>query len=101
MYLIIVYTIIIILSKNTCFSQNILDQSTQTRYAICLTGQLVRLELGSKIKNLIANNLKNNVHISLFILLDNDISNVKATKFKDRIKPDDALYNGFPLFLHL
>lgn len=51
-----------------------------THVAICLTGQLIRLELGSKIENLITTNLERGLHISLFVLLDNDISHGKFTK---------------------
>ena len=68
---------------------------SQIRFAICLNGQLVRLELGSKIKNLINYNLKKGFHISLFVLLDNDVSHLKGAKDKFRIKKKDSLYSKF------
>lgn len=38
--------------------------------AICLTGNIRRLEIGSKIQNMIIPNLLNHIHIDLFILLE-------------------------------
>jgi hypothetical protein len=58
------------------------DQS-QMKIAICLTGQLVRLELLSKIHNLVAHNAVRLGHeIDLFVMLDNDIAVVKQTFWK-------------------
>lgn len=50
--------------------------------AFCLTGQLARLELSSKIKNIFIPNaeLGHNVHI--FILLDSEVDKIKQTFWK-------------------
>ena len=72
-----------------------ISQEAKVRFAICVTGQLVRLELGSKIKNLISTNLVKGYHISLFILLDNDIEHIKAVKFKRRHTSKTSLYAKF------
>ena len=73
---------------------NIKSPDSIFRFAICLTGQLVRLELGSKILNLINTNLEKGFKISLFILLDNELDNVKAVKHIDRFKSENALYRN-------
>ena len=65
------------------------------RFAICMTGQLIRLELGSKIKNLINSNLIEGFHVSFFIFLDNDFAHIKAVKAKDRVSTKNALYIKF------
>ena len=53
------------------------------RIAICLTGQLLRLEVISKIKNLIAYNSVHLGHkVDVFILLDNDIIEAKQTYWR-------------------
>ena len=64
-------------------------------YAICLTGQLVRLELGSKIQNLLQPNLMNGHSISLFVLLDNDVNEVKGVKNSRRFLPERTLYSNY------
>jgi hypothetical protein len=71
-------------------TQKAADESL--RFAICLTGQVVRLELGSKIENLLNTNLKKGFHISLFILLDNELDHVKAVKDKNRFTSEKAIY---------
>ena len=43
------------------------------RVAVCLTGQLLRLELGSKLQNLILTNLHLDHEVHLYILLDNRV----------------------------
>ena len=50
------------------------------KIAVCLTGQLLRLEILSKVRYLIAHNVVNLGHkIDLFVLLDNDKSAAKQT----------------------
>jgi hypothetical protein len=69
------------------------DQS-QMKIAICLTGQLVRLELLSKIHNLVAHNAVRLGHeIDLFVILDNDITVVKQTFW--RFDYSDSIFQNF------
>ena len=49
------------------------------KIAICLTGQLARLELMSKIVNIIIPNVKLGHTVHLFVLLDSDVAEVKQT----------------------
>jgi hypothetical protein len=49
------------------------------KIAICLTGQLARLELLSKLVNIIIPNVKLGHTVHLFILLDSDVEEVKQT----------------------
>lgn len=64
-------------------------------FAVCLTGQLVRLELGSKITNFIIPNLELGHRISLFILLDSLVNEVKGAKRVNRFDAKQALYANF------
>lgn len=52
------------------------------KIAFCITGQLARLELKSKIKNIIAPNSKIGHLTHLFMYLDNEVDNVKQTFWK-------------------
>lgn len=45
-------------------------QSHRSSFVINLTGTITRLELGSKIKNIFANNLVNGYNIVVFVMLD-------------------------------
>jgi hypothetical protein len=54
------------------------------RLAICLTGQLVRLELGSKLKYLIKPNLDQGMSVDLYIMLDNELERAKGVKDEER-----------------
>jgi hypothetical protein len=49
------------------------------KIAYCLTGQLARLELLSKIRNIIIPNVQHNNSAHLFVYLDNEVDNVKQT----------------------
>ena len=62
--------------------------------AICLTGQLLRLELGSKIENLVKTNIDHGHNVSLFILLDGDHKS-KAVKIANRFDVDTSIYYAF------
>ena len=50
------------------------------RIAIHVTGQLARLELKSKIENVISPNLKLGHTVHIYFALDNDVKNVKQTQ---------------------
>lgn len=50
--------------------------------AFCLTGQLARLELLSKIRNIFVPNAKLGHNVHIFILLDDEIKNIKQTFWK-------------------
>lgn len=54
------------------------------RLAICLTGQLVRLELGSKLEYLLKTNLDQGISVDLYIMLDNELERVKGVKNEER-----------------
>ena len=54
------------------------------RLAICLTGQLVRLELGSKLDNLILPILSQGIYVDLYLLLDNELEKAKGVKDEER-----------------
>lgn len=55
----------------------------QMKIAICLTGQLMRLEILSKLRNLIAHNHVYLGHqLDMFVLLDNDVNEVKQTYWR-------------------
>lgn len=54
-------------------------KNDKKKVAICLTGQLARLELMSKINNIIIPNCKLGNTVHLFILLDSDVADVKQT----------------------
>jgi hypothetical protein len=73
-----------------------MNRSTEHKsFAVCLTGQLVRLELGSKITNFIIPNLELGHRISLFILLDSLVNEVKGAKRANRFNVQQAFYAGF------
>lgn len=56
------------------------DSQQNLRVAVCLTGQLLRLEVLSKIRNLIAYNSVYFGHkIDVFVMLDNNITEAKQT----------------------
>ena len=50
------------------------------RVAVCLTGQLLRLELGSKLQNLILTNLHLDHEVHLYILLDTRVEKPRSAK---------------------
>jgi hypothetical protein len=51
------------------------------RIAVIITGQLARLEVKSKLNNVILSNLKAGHVVHLFLSLDNDVNQVKQTQF--------------------
>ena len=57
------------------------NNDKKMRIAFCLTGQLARLELLSKIKNIIVPNVKAGHTVHLFMLLDNE-KDVKQTYWR-------------------
>jgi len=57
-----------------------MQSNINPRIAICLTGQLIRLELGSKLDNLIRPNLDKGLGIDLYVLLDNELEKAKGVK---------------------
>lgn len=59
---------------------------------ICVTGQLSRLELGTKIDNLVIPNLKRNLGIHLLILLDDAVTDIKTTKHPERFTAQSPIY---------
>lgn len=62
------------------------------KYAICLTGQLLRLELGSKLKHIVEANLNKDLFLSLYLVLDSEVKEHKAVKNKNRYRLEDAIY---------
>ena len=54
-------------------------ESVPLKIAFCLTGQLARLELWSKLTNIIVPNVRAGHTVHLFMLLDNQIEQVKQT----------------------
>jgi hypothetical protein len=60
--------------------------------AICLTGQLARLELLSKIRNIFIPNAILGHRVHVFAILDNNITNVKQTYY--RFDYSDNVYNN-------
>lgn len=67
--------------------------SSPQNIAYCLTGQLGRLELISKLKNIITPNLQLGHSIHLFVLLDNRTDEVKQTFWK--YDYSNSLYQDF------
>jgi hypothetical protein len=59
-----------------------LGSSDKLKVAFCLTGQLARLELYSKVKNIFAPNVRAGNIVHVVIYLDNEIDNVKQTFWK-------------------
>jgi hypothetical protein len=81
-----------------CYSQTDANNSiSRTHGAICLTGQLVRLELASKVFNLIVPNLIEGFHVSLFVLLSDDVKHHRAAKLlqANRFNEQTSLYSNF------
>lgn len=58
------------------------NDSTSLRIAFCLTGQLARLELSSKISNIFIPNARVGHLPHVFVLLDHDLGDVKQTYWK-------------------
>ena len=54
-------------------------KSEPLKIAFCLTGQLARLELWSKLSNIVIPNVKAGHTVHLFTLLDNQVEQVKQT----------------------
>ena len=63
------------------------------RIAFCVTGQLARLELHSKIKNVIAANANLGHTVHTFVYLDDEVDNVKQTYWK--FNYSTSLYGTF------
>jgi hypothetical protein len=60
------------------------DSQQKLRVAVCLTGQLLRLEVLSKIRNLIAYNSVYLGHkMDVFVMLDNNITDAKQTFWRE------------------
>jgi hypothetical protein len=60
------------------------DSQRKLRVAVCLTGQLLRLEVLSKIRNLIAYNSVYLGHkMDVFVMLDNNITDAKQTFWRE------------------
>ena len=62
-------------SPRHCFIASLLlgaQSCSAIRFAVCLTGQLPRLELGTKVQNVMVNNLAAGFDISLFVRLSNE-----------------------------
>jgi hypothetical protein len=57
-------------------------QNKALRIAFCVTGQLARLELHSKIKNVILANAEAGHVAHMFLYLDNEVNNVRQTYWK-------------------
>ena len=57
-------------------------QNNPLRIAFCVTGQLARLELNSKIKNVILANAEAGHVAHMFLYLDNEVTNVRQTYWK-------------------
>ena len=55
------------------------NESKPLRIAFCVNGQLARLELYSKIKNIFIPNARIGNLVHVFIYLDNEVNNVKQT----------------------
>jgi len=56
-----------------------INESKPLRIAFCVNGQLARLELYSKIKNIFIPNARIGNLVHVFIYLDNEVNNVKQT----------------------
>ena len=72
-------------SESTGFDKSIssMPSKPQMRIAVCLTGQLLRLEILSKLRYLMAHNTVLLGHrLDMFILLDNDVKEVKQTYWR-------------------
>jgi len=74
-------------AEHTAISQGSTESRTQQkrnataslRIAYCLTGQLARLELHSKIQNIFIPNARAGHHAHIFVFLDRDVGIVKQT----------------------
>ena len=71
--------IIISLLLNELIAINNNDNRKELRIAFCVTGQLARLELASKVYNIFIENAKLGHRVDVFIFLDPDITDVKQT----------------------
>jgi hypothetical protein len=69
------------------------SRGKERKIAYCLTGQLARLELLSKIANIFIHNGQIGHTVHVFILLDNDVEEVKQTFW--RYDYSDAPYVNF------
>lgn len=67
-------------SQNPNFTP--LNNGGNLRIAFCLTGQLARFEILSKIRNVFLPNAKRGHYIENFILLDPNVSDVKQTYYR-------------------
>jgi len=71
-----------------------LPKNKTMRIAFCLTGQLARLELASKLKNIFLVNTQLGHTVHVFILLDDNIKDIHQTFWNyDYSKNPFALYN--------
>ena len=73
------------LSESTGLNNSISSMpfKPQMKIAVCLTGQLLRLEILSKLRYLMAHNTVQLGHrLDMFILLDNDVKEVKQTYWR-------------------
>ena len=61
-------------------------------FAICITGQMGRLELGSKINKLFLPNLKMGFSIEVFVLIDDDVNNTRHSSH-NKLK-GGRIFNG-------
>ena len=70
-----------------------MNSTNRLRVAVCLTGQLLRLEIISKVRHLLAYNIAVLGHqVDLFVLLDNNITAAKQTFWRHDYS--NALYKN-------
>lgn len=82
MFLVILLLLLDILTISTTTTTTIPPTTTtrkELRLAFCVTGQLARLELSSKVYNIFVENAKLGHRVDVFIFLDPDITDVRQT----------------------
>ena len=72
--LILILIIVTVISKDD--KNDNIDSNKKLNLAFCLTGQLARLELLSKINNIFIANAQKGNRVDVFVLLDNNAQEV-------------------------
>lgn len=71
-----------LLTQDIGVNNVVLSESKPTKIAVIMTGQLARLELCTKIDNVILHNARAGRKVDLFILLDKNVDEIKQTSYK-------------------
>ena len=70
-------------------------EPSRPRFAVCLTGQLSRLELASKISRILEPNLRAGVDVDLFLFLEKSLPGAPAKQSRPKLQLGTELYTRF------